>query len=538
MDPDPLSGIVFRMDAKNSHWADRMAEKIVREKGEKEVYVCASGITPSGTIHIGNFREIISVELVVRALKRLGKNARFIYSWDEYDVFRKVPPNMPNQELLSTFLRQPITLVPDPGGKERSYARANEVALERLLPVLGIAPDYIYQASRYRSSDYAAGIKRALDSREKIRGILDAHRTAPLPEEWMPVSIFCQACHKDTTEPTGYDGEWALSYSCSSCETTESLDLRSTDAVKLPWRIDWPMRWKEEGVDFEPAGKDHHSEGGSFDTAKRIVSEVYDGEPPSTFQYDFVRIKGGSGKISSSSGDVVSLDTLMEVYQPEVIRYLFASTRPNSEFAISFDLDVLKIYEDYDRCERVYFSEPSTPKARQKREREARIYELSQVDAVPATEPFQIPIRHLCNLLQINTGDVERTLASIPDVTEEQLPRLRQRARCSWNWITNYAPEEFRFSLRTPEQGAVEVGATERRLLKTICTLVESRMGTIPEKEFGSLVYDVARDEGMESKELFTTVYRALIGKESGPRLIGFLHTIGRERVVALLKLY
>jgi len=69
------------------HWADQTAEKIIRERGDLDVYTCASGITPSGTVHIGNFREIISVDLVVRALRDRGKNVRFIYFWDVYGVF-------------------------------------------------------------------------------------------------------------------------------------------------------------------------------------------------------------------------------------------------------------------------------------------------------------------------------------------------------------------------------------------------------------------------------------------------------------------
>jgi lysyl-tRNA synthetase class 1 len=55
-----------------SHWADQTAEKIIAEWGEQELYTCASGITPSGTVHVGNFREMISVELVVRALRDMG----------------------------------------------------------------------------------------------------------------------------------------------------------------------------------------------------------------------------------------------------------------------------------------------------------------------------------------------------------------------------------------------------------------------------------------------------------------------------------
>ena len=131
-----------------AHWADEYAEKIIREKGdrvagEKESYTCASGITPSGTVHIGNFREIISVELVVRALRDMGKKVRFIYSWDDYDVFRKVPKNMPKQEELKRYLRFPITMVPDPWERDSSYARHNEVDVESMLPVVGIHPEFI-----------------------------------------------------------------------------------------------------------------------------------------------------------------------------------------------------------------------------------------------------------------------------------------------------------------------------------------------------------------------------------------------------------
>ena len=78
------------------HWADQMADRIIKERGDLDLYTCASGITPSGTVHIGNFREIMTVDLVVRALKSRGKKTRFIYSWDDYDVFRKVPANIPD----------------------------------------------------------------------------------------------------------------------------------------------------------------------------------------------------------------------------------------------------------------------------------------------------------------------------------------------------------------------------------------------------------------------------------------------------------
>jgi len=522
----------------SSHWADITADKIIRERGDKDTYVCASGITPSGTVHIGNFREIISVELVVRALRDRGRNVRFIYSWDDYDVFRKVPANMPDQERLAEYLRKPITLVPDVLGDEESYAAHNEKALERVLPVVGIQPDYIYQAKRYRSSEYAEGMKTALDHRDDIRRQLDAHRTTPLAEDWWPLSVFCTQCDRDTTRVTGRVGDYQISYECSSCGNSEVVDLRETGAVKLPWRIDWPMRWSVEGVDFEPAGKDHHSEGGSFDTAKLTGKDVFGHDPPVTFQYDFVRVKGGSGKISSSTGEVVSLSDVLKFYQPEVVRYLFAGTRPNSEFAISFDLDVLKIYEDYDKIERSYFDKPENPKKLKKWEKDARVYELSQVGRVPTTLPYQIQIRHLTTLLQIHSGDIDAVIAYLGDVPDADLDRFRIRARCAWNWVNEFAPEDFRFSLRTVNDEPVVLEPKLSAAVGDLGKLAWDKLGTIPEKEFSNLMYDVIHAHELESAEFFSGVYRALIGKEKGPRLLNFLHVLGRDTVSTLLGRY
>ena len=133
------------------HWADQFAQNIIREKGKKKRYTVASGITPSGTIHIGNFREIITVDLISRALKDAGKQVRFIYSWDDYDVFRKVPKGMPKPELLEKNLRKPIVNTPDTYGCHGSYAEHNQKAVEESIPKVGIKPEFIYQNKKYQN---------------------------------------------------------------------------------------------------------------------------------------------------------------------------------------------------------------------------------------------------------------------------------------------------------------------------------------------------------------------------------------------------
>lgn len=521
------------------HWADQTADKIIAQWGDKELYTCASGITPSGTVHVGNFREMISVELVVRALRGKGKQVRFIYSWDDYDVFRKVPLNMPKPELLEDYLRFPITMVPDPWDRDASYARHHEVDVESVLPEVGIHPEFLYQAERYRAGTYAEGMRRALEMKEHLKTILDKYRDEDhkIQGEWWPVSVFCSACNKDTTEVEGWDGDWGLSYHCDSCGHRETGDMRTLKGAKLVWRVDWPMRWNFEKVDFEPAGKDHHSQGGSFDTSKHVVEEVYGRKPPVTFRYDFIGIKGSPGKMSSSKGKVVDLPDLLRVYQPELVRYLFAGTRPNTEFVISFDLDVIKIYEDYDKTERIYWGAEKAKDA-EAEARERRIYELSQVGDVPSKAPYQVPFRHLCSLLLIHQGDVDRVLEALPGLEESQREGVRSRARRAWYWVNECAPEEFRFKVRQPGETAelseLETAAVRALRDEVVCRLEEFS----DEKRVAEAIYAAAEKAGTDGKTLFRAAYQALIGKDQGPRLAGFLGTLGKDKVLSILSNY
>ena len=521
-----------------------MADTNNGEKGDLGSYTCASGITPSGTVHLGNFREIITVDLVVKALRSRGKNVRFIYSWDDYDVFRKVPANMPEPETLEKYLRYPITMVPDTTGRNENYARHHEVDIEQQLPRVGIEPEFLYQASRYRANKYAEGMKKAMQNRDVIKECLneyrdDAHKMKPEDVYW-PVAIFCGKCNKDTTEITEYDGEYGISYKCE-CGHCETADIREFKGAKLGWRVDWPMRWNEEKVVFEPGGKDHISPGGSYDTAKLVSKRIYDWDAPVTMRYDFVNLKGVPGKMSSSKGKVIALPDALDVYQAEVLRYLFAGTRPNTEFAISFDMDVLKVYEDYDKTERIVYGIDKA-KNDEQFNKEKRIYMLSQIDGqIPQTMPYQITFRMLTTLLQIYSGDIDKVISSLGDVKPEQEERLRRRAACAWFWIQNSAPscaEEFCFALRTDGSKA-DLQGDLLTAVKRVRDEVVPKIDTFQiDKECQQAMYDIATEMGIEPKALFTAMYNALINKDQGPRLGNFMRIIGKEKLTEILKVY
>lgn len=520
---------------KRLHWAFGVAGILTKTRPGRKKYTAAAGITPSGTIHMGNFREVMTVELIARAIRMSGMEARFIYSWDDFDVFRKLPANMPEKDRLKECLRTPISMIPDTFGcGHSSFANHNEALFEASLSKVGIRPEFISQEKLYRSCAYADEINHCLKNSGKIKAILDERRKEPLPENWLPVTLFCSACSRDTIESITYPEDYHLSYRCI-CGNSEKIDFRKKGIVKLKWRVDWPMRWHHEGVDCEPAGKDHFAAGGSRETGVRIQKELWNENAPYGFMYEWIGIKGGK-QFSSSKGFVTTLDEVLEVYEPAIVRWLFASTRPNTAFSISFDLDVLSIYEEYDKCERIYYGqEKAGPKETQKQK---EIYLLSAVEpeSIPKAMPFQPSFRHLCNILQINSMDMEKTVEfyrqSLKGRYDEE--RLRMRARCASSWIRKHAPEDFRFSVLEKAPEGLELSPKIRDALKKSESVLRSSEGLSAE-ELHERLYSIIKECRLEPKEFFSAFYRVLINRDKGPRLASFILEVGKEKVLKLL---
>jgi len=144
--------------------------------------------------------------------------------------------------------------------------------------------------------------------------------------------------------------------------------------------------------------------------------------------------------------------------------------------------------------------------------------------------------RHLCNLVCVYEGDPERVLGALNLATSpEDLAKVRARAVCAWNWVQKYAPENFRFQLRDPGSPPPAFAEAERRALRLLAVEVGEKLAGHDEKSLAEAIYRIAGEAGLESKEFFKVVYRALIQKDQGPRLAGFLLVLGRERVLQLL---
>jgi lysyl-tRNA synthetase class 1 len=464
-------------------------------------------------------------------------------------VFRKVPKDMPRQEELEACLGRSIVDVLDPWGCHDSYAAHHIATFESSLEPLGIRPEFIRQHGMYRKGAYAAGIRAALAGAEKLRGILNGARREHgahtlLGEEWLPLGGFCDRCGKDDLA-CAWDGAWGVHVTCrtAGCAASYDVDLRAGGNLKLPWRVDWPMRWGHERVSFEPGGKDHSSAGGSYDTARHIVRELYDWTAPEYVGYDFVLPKGQGGKFSSSRGGAFTVADCLTVYEPELLRWIFASYRPNTEFQISFDLDVIKLYEDYDRAVRLAHEAEDGGKNDSKRQIARRTLHLASVDHVaPApgsAPPWRPAFRPLSVVLQIFDGDLERARAhyvrtgELPPGDPGAVARFDARARCVWNWITDCAPEDFRYRIRAE--------AVVRPLAPGLRTAVEgvvSHLRSRPDADdaawaafFKSLGAD---DDG--AKAVYPVLYDLLVGRDHGPKLSTLLATMSSERALRLIE--
>ncbi|MBW2995901.1 lysine--tRNA ligase [Candidatus Woesearchaeota archaeon] len=508
------------------HWADSTAKRIVQQRGKKAKYTLAAGITPSGTIHLGNFREIITVDLIDKALKDLGHKTRFIYSWDDYDVFRKVPKNMPQQDMLKENLRRALVSIPDPFGCHDNYAMHNEKEVEEELPVLGIKPEFIYQGEMNRKCAYAEEMKTALENVEKIKEILNEHRKEELGEEWLPVSVYCEKCGKEANV-IHYTGGYTLEYECD-CKEKSSFDFRKKGFAKLKWRVDWPARWKYEKVDFESGGKDHFAAGGSFWTGEHILEKVFETKKFASMRYEWISLKG-QGQFASSSGVVITLKEMEEVYEPVIIRWLFASTRPDAEFAISFDLDVLTIYENFDRCERIYFNEEEVEE--KERLKQKRIYELSAVN-IPKNLPYQPSFRHLTTVLQIYDKDLKKAAEAFY-VKKEDKEKLELRLNCALNWLEKYAPDDFKFSVQEKVPKNIKIDDRQRKALNKVAALLDKKLS---DEELHNRFYEICTNLGLEPRDFFKAAYLVLVNKEKGPRLAHFILTIGKDKVKKLFE--
>ncbi len=521
------------------HWSDEIAQRIIKKRPDKEEYVCAAGISPSGSIHIGNFRDIATAYFVCKALRRAGKKARLLFSWDELDRLRKVPVNVAKVNSdMEKYIGFPYVDVPNPFEPGNgTYASYFEDEFLESIKDFHIDMDFKYQAQMYRSGKYTEYILLAMEKRKEIFDILDSFRTQDAEEgerdRYYPASIYCPECGKDTTTIVKYDDETKIAeYECA-CGHKGTFDFKTDYNCKLAWKIDWAMRWVYEGVDFEPGGKDHASPGGSYDTSKVICKKIFNSDAPEFQGYEFIGIKGVAGKMSGSSGLNMTPATLLQFYQPEVILWLYSRCEPTKAFDFCFDDGILRQYFEFDKQYNEYKN--GTANEFMQVVMENCLHEGSDIKTVPMSLLAQ-----LGSIVDFNVPMMETVFEKINQPYKYE--DFKQRLDLAKAWLEICAPDqanklrttrdwELYESLDDDQKKEIELLLTFLRDKDYDLDTLNTELYAIPKHVYGEDAPNLKKLQGA----FFKNVYKLLIAKDRGPRLYLFLYAIDKARYLHLL---
>jgi lysyl-tRNA synthetase class 1 len=517
------------------HWADTIAEKLILLNPKKKKFVCAAGISPSGTVHIGNFRDVITADLVVKALKDRKKQAELIFSWDEFDRLRKIPGNIPQR--FSVYLGMPLAEIPDPYKCHSSYAKHFEADFEKILPEFGIDIRFIHQADMYRKNKYYEGIKIAMEKRKEIAKILARFKTQGMTEEkrenYYPLQIYCTKCKSSlNTKIMKYEGN-EVTYYCK-CGQREKIDISKKNIGKLDWKVDWAMRWKYEDVVFEPGGEDHAAPGGSYDVSSVIAREIYEIEPPLFQGYGFVGVEGAF-KMSSSTGTGISPKDLLEIYEPELLRWLFVRAKPLKPITLFFGSQIIRQYDEFDQKVIDYYSKKIS-------DAEKREIEFSKTKKTLAKT--RIPFRQIASFGQIvqgNFSELKKMYDKLGEKYDEKA--LKERLEKTQVWIEKFNPE-MKIKIReTPNESYFrKLSKEEKEQIIKLKEKLKDIKGKLNIEKLTALVYDIPKKPSMsdekkktEQRRFFKNVYQMLMNTDTGPRLPTFLLALEKEKVEKLL---
>lgn len=559
-------------------WVTRAADDAIRHAQQRygedlgdHVITCASGASPSGPIHLGNLREFITPHFVAEEIRRRGIAARHLHSWDDFDRFRKVPAGV--DPSWSEHIGRPLSAVPDPWECHESWAEHFKAPLRAALAEMGVEMEEVSQTEHYRAGVYTEQVLHAIRHRDVIEEVLAKHRTKkaePVVETEQeaealadsvaeeddepvgggdlarfPYKPYCRQCGRDTVEITAYDDETTeLSYTCSSCGFTGVTTVATEHDGKLVWKVDWPMRWAFEGVDFEPGGLDHSTPGSSYTVGKELVKRVFDFRAPSYVAYAFVGF-AGMQKMSSSRGGVPTAADALQVLEAPILRWLYVRRQPKQAFTIDFGAEVVRLYDEWDALGR---------KAADPERRDAQVLAFERASATSSagtlpTPAVVVPFRLLSSVADVTAGSAELISRIVGDVGHEHgtVAELEPRLTRAMTWVSEFVPAEDRTTVReSPDTDRLAALDEDeelwlRQLLDRLPDHLELEPTTtliygVPKLARGLGLDDAPTDEvKQDQKKFFRLLYHLLVDADRGPRLPTLFLALGAPKVRELL---
>ncbi|MFG2882031.1 lysine--tRNA ligase [Streptomyces sp. NPDC048297] len=586
---------IVAQSTETTDWVSRFADEVIEESERRapgKPVVVASGLSPSGPIHLGNLREVMTPHLVADEIRRRGYQVRHLISWDDYDRYRKVPRGIAGvDDSWAGHIGKPLTSVPAPEGSPYpNWAEHFKAAMVDSLAEMGVEFDGISQTEQYTTGVYREQILHAMKHRGDIDAILDQYRTKKAPAKkqqqkpvdeaeleaeegsgaaseddgssgsagYFPYKPYCGNCGKDLTTVTAYDDDTTeLTYTCTACGFSETVRLTEFNRGKLVWKVDWPMRWAYEGVVFEPSGVDHSSPGSSFQVGGQIVG-IFGGKQPIGPMYAFVGISG-MAKMSSSRGGVPTPADALKIMEPQLLRWLYARRRPNQSFKIAFDQEIQRLYDEWDKLAGKVAGGTSQAigsggSSALPGDVAAHTRAVGTAAGALPTTARPMPYRTLASVADITAGHEDQALRILSELDPEQplssLDEARPRYDKAEAWINTHVPADQRTIVRD-EPDAELLKSLDEASQQSVRLLLDGLAEHWSLDGLTHLVYGVPKVQAGFSadatpKELppeiktaqrtfFALLYHLLVGRDTGPRLPTLLLAVGQERVRRLL---
>ena len=508
-------------------WPFREARTLeTRFKGKPTATITfETGFGPSGLPHIGTFAEVVRTTWVRHAFEYIASQpTRLIAFSDDMDGLRKVPLNMPRQDMLAEHIGRPLCQVPDPFGQCESYSAYMNSRLCDFLDAYGFEYEFQSAYEAYTRGDFDQGLTILLEKVQDVRSIILPTMRKDRRQDWSPFFPICENCGRVySTRVVNYAvREKAIDYVCDRQEgSLQCCGHRGTvsvlgGSVKVGWKVDWALRWFSYDVDYEMYGKDLIESAQLSGKIVRLMGK----RPPNGFYYElFLDDKGR--KISKSVGKGLTVDAWGK-YAPleSLLHYLFQ--HPRRAKRLFWDV-VPKSVDDYLAELRSYatMGPDNCP--------DSSVWHI--FDRGKSVPPYRSTINFslISNLVSgLGTDDTNLVLEYLerydPSAADDSvvLEDLCQKA------IVYYQ------DLLLPNKQFRSPSPDERRLLRDLYDrLVDCEAGD--EKELQALPFETARAFDVSPRAVFQAFYEVVLGQERGPRFGTFTRLLGKDRVMALI---
>ncbi|GJE55466.1 MULTISPECIES: lysine--tRNA ligase [Methylobacterium] len=537
LDPDILDAA-----ATAAAWPFEEARKLVArlERKPKSEVLFETGYGPSGLPHIGTFGEVARTSMVRHAFRVLTNDSvptRLIAFSDDMDGLRKVPTNVPNQDLLAKALNLPLTRVPDPFGTHDSFGAHNNAELRRFLDAFGFDYEFRSATACYEAGLFDDTLRLVLDRYEAVMAImlpsLRAERSAsyspflpihPVTGHVMQVSI-------DEVRPSAGTIVWR------DPATGEGYETPVTGGhVKLQWKPDWAMRWVALGIDYEMAGKD------LIDSVKLSgkIAQALGAEPPEGFNYELFLDENGQ-KISKSKGNGLTIDEWLAYGTPDSLS-LFMYNKPREAKRLFFDV-IPRNVDEYDNFLGRY------PRQDAKLRLGNPIWHL-HAGAPPAPEAIDaagttISFAMLLNLVSVANAETPDVLWGFirryaPDVGPGTHPRLAALVDRALAYYRDFVRPQKQYRAPSEEETAA---------FRDLAEALGQHEGSADPEALQAVVYEVGRRHFPDlsgkskspdgrpgvAKTWFASIYNVLLGEAQGPRFGSFIALYGVAETRALI---